>query len=200
MHYNEAKALLDKIHGATFAAMDTVTIPVLRGGKANPMQGKIAKHCNGHRVMLFTNKKSNAYLNKVVRHLQREQKVPATLLNKPVEEMNEQEKKACFSLGPLPWGERVPDSPFIQCKGRYYLQCVFLECGSIEYRAAEDISFHNGDSFVHFRKGELMLKDDIQGLNERSGSEHQGLEKEVIVRTYALDSIVSLRAFHEELV
>lgn len=166
--FNEAKALLDNISGCTFAAMDTVTKPILKGGKSNPMQGRIEKRATGHRIMLFSNKESNGYLNKVRRELEREGKNPDS-----------------FQLGPLPWGERVPNSPFIANKGKYYLQCIFLESGAVDYRL----------------DGEPIAKEAIQGLNERSGAEHQGLESEneVIVRTFSLESIEALRAFNEEL-
>lgn len=166
--YNEAKKLLDSLKGVTFAAMDTVTVPTLKGGKGNPMQGKVEKRCKGHRVMLFSNAKSNGYLNKVRRELEREGKNPDS-----------------FQLGKLPWGQRIEDSPFIEHKGKYYLQCVFLESGAVEYQL----------------DGQPIAKEQVQGLNERTGSEHQGLsdERQVIVRTFALDSIVALRAFHEEL-
>jgi hypothetical protein len=44
-----------------------------------------------------------------------------------------------------------------------------------------------------------LQKDWINGLNERSGSEHQGLDDQVIVRCYSLQSIMAIRAFKEEL-
>ena len=179
MKLDELQALLAQINGATFASIDTVTIPTLKGGKKNPFQGKVAKHCEGHRVMLFTNKKTNAYEAKVRRHLEREGKNPDS-----------------FVLGELPWGKRLPDSPIIEHNGKYYLQCVFLKSGSVEYRAKEFIDCEDG---TWFSAGSRVVATAIQGLNERSGSEHQGLDNEVIVRSYALDSIKALRAFHEEL-
>ena len=184
MDYDSCKALLDRIEGCTFAALDTVTIPVLLGGKKNPFQGKIEKHALGHRVMLFTNQNSNAYLNKVRRHLEAEGKNPDS-----------------FQLSALPWGERIEHSPFIQHKGKHYLQCVFLASGSIEYRAREEI-LTNGFMDIgmsHYPVGHYIPAENIAGLNERSGSEHQGLENEVIVRTFCLDNIKALRAFQEEL-
>jgi hypothetical protein len=176
MDFNQLQSILANIQGCTFAGLDTVTVPVLLGGKKNPMQGKVEKHCLGHRVMLFTNAHSNGYANKVRRHLEKEGKNPDS-----------------FELGPLPWGERLPNSPIIHNKGKHYLQCVFLAAGSIQY-------FRRIDDLDDLRSGLVPIaKDAIEGLNERSGSEHQGLDNEVIVRTYALDSIVALRAFGEEL-
>lgn len=180
MTIDELQALLSNLDGATFASLDTVTKPVLLGGKKNPFQGKVEKHCRAHRVMLFSNKRSNAYENKVRRHLEREGKNPDS-----------------FELGPLPWGKRLPESPIIENKGKYYLQVVFLAAGSVEYRVTDTVIDENNHVLAFPCFG--FPKESITGLNEKSGSEHQGLENEVIVRTYALDSIVKLRAFHEEL-
>ena len=177
--------VLAPINGATFAGLDTVTDVKLLGGQKNPFQGKVEKHCLGHRVMLFTNKFSNAYENMVKRHLEQAGLDPAT-----------------FSVGNLPWGERVPNSPFITCKDKLYLQVVFLEAGSTEYRIKEGeevtlspIAFW--ESGMTIEKQELLN----HGLNEKTGSEHQGLErdKQVIVRTYCIDSITAIRAFGTEL-
>jgi hypothetical protein len=179
MEYNQAQALLSQIQGCTFASLDTVTIPALKGGKANPMQGKVSKHCLGHRVLLYTNQNSSGYENKVKRHLEREGKNPDS-----------------FIMGKLPWGKRIADSPFIENKGEYYLQCCFMNSGSVEYRANQFIDCLDG---TWFREGEVIPATFVRGLNEKSGSEHQNLSDEVIVRTFKLSSIVSLRAFHEEL-
>lgn len=184
MQYEEIKALLSSVEGCTFAALDTVTVPALSGGKANPFKGKVAKHCLGHRVMLFTNQKSNAYLNKVRRHLEREGKNPDS-----------------FELSPRRWGERIPNSPFVQHNGKHYLECVFLEAGESEYRALESFTFPTGDKLQEHttQPDEIIPKDYIIGLPDKSGSEHQGLDDQVIVRTYAIESIVAIRAMGSEL-
>lgn len=186
MKLDELQQLLASFRGATFASLDTVTIPQLLGGKKNPFKGKVEKHCLGHRVMLFTNTNSNAYLNKVRRHLEREGKNPDS-----------------FELSPRRWGERLPNSPIVQHNGKHYLEVVFLESGDVEYRASETILYSpHVDSFdapMCWNAGEVIPKHCIQGLNERSGSEHQGLDDKVIVRCFALDSIKAIRAFHEEL-
>lgn len=169
--------LLAPINGATFASLDTQTEVTLLGGKKNPHQGRIVKRCLGNRVMLFTNKKSPAYENMVKRRLEAAGLDPVS-----------------FNAGNLPWGKRVPDSPFIENKGELYLQCVFLVAGDVKYFLRRNSMFLGVDNF------DPIEKKDIIGLNDRTGSEHQGLErnKQVIVRTYAIDSIVALRAFKSE--
>lgn len=168
MQYTELKTLLDSIAGVSFAAMDTVTDVKLKGGKANPLQGKLEKHALGHRVMLCANKRSNAYENKVRRHLEAEGKNPES-----------------FVMGAPPWGERVPETPFYQHKGNYYLQVVFLESGEVQYR--------------HKETGQIIAKEAIEGLPDKTGSEHQGLESQVIVRAYKVESIKAIRAMGESL-
>lgn len=171
MHYSELKTLLDGINGVSFATLDSLTDVRLKGGKANPLQGKVEKLAKGHRVMLCANKQSNAYLNKVRRHLEKEGKNPDS-----------------FKMQPPPWGERVPNSPFFthtkkgDTEPTYYLQVIFLEngAGEIEYR--------------HKETGEVIPKESIEGLPDKSGSEHQGLSNEVIVRAYKVESLVSVRA------
>lgn len=184
LSFNQAAALLSQIDGCTFAALDSLTVPVLKGGKKNPFQGKIEKAATGHRVMLFSNKQSNGYENKVRRMLASEGKNPSS-----------------FVLSPLPWGERIPESPFIHNNGKYYLQCVFLESGEIEYRATDTIDLQTPDAFQRFHAGTILAAETIQGLKEDDSYIHQGLEPEdaVIVRTYCLDNIVALRAFNEQL-
>lgn len=186
LQFNEAAALLSRVDGTSFAAIDTVTVPVLTGGKKNPFQGKLEKHCKGHRVMLFSNKHSSGYENKVRRALIAEGKNPDS-----------------FELGALPWGERIPESPFIQHKGKHYLQCVFLESGDVEYRATDTIPIGTYDlgPVVIWRQGDIIPKEVISGLKDDESYIHQGLEPNdaVIVRTFCLDNIVALRAFKEEL-
>jgi hypothetical protein len=172
MRQDVIESILAPINGATFATLDTQTEQPLRGGKANPHQGRIVKRCLGNRVMLFTNKKSSGYDNMVKRRLEQAGLDPDS-----------------FECGPLPWGQRVPNSPFIEHRGKRYLQVIFQEAGDVKY-------------FYRRQDGEYfpIEKDDIQGLPLNSGSEHQGLEpsKQVICRTYALDSILAIRAFNDE--
>lgn len=180
MQLAELQGLLESLNGASFASLDTVTVPTLRGGKANPFKDKIVKRCTGHRVILFQNKNANGYENKVRRHLIKEGKNPDG-----------------FKLGPLPWGKRLPNSPIIENNGKYYLQVIFLEAAKeIEYAASDEI---NISPICFYEPGMIIPKGEIKGLDDRTGSEHQGLDSQVIVRTFALESIVALRAFKEEL-
>lgn len=115
MHLQEFNHLLEQLSGCTFVSIDTVTIPELRGGRKNPMKGRIVKIARGHRVMLFTNKNRNAYEAKVNRHRIAEGKTPD------------------FKVAPLQWGRHLPNSPLIEHNGKIYMQMIFYEAGEISY-------------------------------------------------------------------
>lgn len=149
--------LLDKIEGCTFATLDTVTIP----------SPGITKRTTGERVILFTNKHCSGYENMVKRRLQEAGKNPDN-----------------FVLGDLPWGVRVPNSPLIENKGKFYLQCIRLADGQSRY-------------FI----GNREVKDP-SGLMLRGRRTNQGLPKddEVEVCCYRLDHIDRIVLMGDELV
>jgi hypothetical protein len=98
-----------------------------------------------------------------------------------------------FNAGALPWGERVPNSPFISHKDKLYLQTVFLKAGNVAY-------YECFPELVD-RPYYPIEKENIIGLSDKTGSEHQGLERsnQVIVRTYCIDSIMAIRAMGAEI-
>lgn len=112
-----ADIINDSINGATFIALDSTTIPKLRGGKKNEMQGRVQKHTVGSNVMIFQNKNGNSsYSNMVKRRLEKEGKDPET-----------------FALSPRKWGHRIEGTPFIEHKGSHYLEVIFLHAGKTYY-------------------------------------------------------------------
>lgn len=181
MNKDELEQVLSGFEGATFAGLDTETIPTLTGGKSNPFQGKVLKRCLGHSVMLFTNKLTSGYDNMVKRRLKQAGLDPAS-----------------FTMGALPWGKRLDNSPLIVNKDKHYLQCVFLGAGSTEFVALDTIKLNPN---TVWNAGDSIARYMLTGLREETGSEHQGLERDsqVIVRTYALDSIVAIRCMGTEL-
>lgn len=108
-------AILENVNGSSFIGIDTVTVPVLTGGKSNPMQGKVTKKVTGSSVMVYQNKKSNAYENMVNRRLIKEGKDPS------------------FTVGPRTWGERIDGTPFVSHKGKIYLEVIHLKAGKASY-------------------------------------------------------------------
>ena len=110
------KPLFANVSGNTFIALDTVTTPTLKGGKSNPMQGRVTKRMVGANVMVFTNEKSNGYENMVYRRLIAEGKDPSE-----------------FELSERAWGERVPGLPIVEHNGEQYLEVIFLRPGEVTY-------------------------------------------------------------------
>ncbi len=169
MKLAQIHTVLDSINGMTFAGMDTITEVKLKGGKKNPMLGRVTKHTVGNHVMLFTNKKNNAYAAMVKRRLEAEGKDPNS-----------------FTLGELAWGTRVPESPLIEHKGKFYIQTIFIRGGKSTY----------------YLDNTVIEKDLIEGFDDKEvTSGRQGLEDEntVVVRTFALDSIREIRIMGEEI-
>lgn len=115
MQFSTLSQAMSHVSGASFVGIDTKTIPSLKGGKKNPMQGKITKVTTGSSVMVFQNKNTNAYENMVRRRLIQEGKNPD------------------FEVGPRAWGERVKDTPFVSHKGKNYLEVIFLKPGKTQF-------------------------------------------------------------------
>lgn len=157
---NDLRVIFSRLKGAEFISIDTETKVTLRGGKANPQQGRVTKLTMGSNVMVFSNKNSNGYANMVERRLVAEGKDPKS-----------------FELSPRKWGTREIGTPFVMHNGSMYLEVIFLRCGDVYYRL----------------DGKEVPKSMIEGLPEKSDEAEQGgLEDKVIIRTYAVDSIVSL--------
>lgn len=159
------------INGATFVGMDTHTDVPLKGGRKNPMQGRVTKRMLGATVMSFQNKNFSAYEAMVKRRLVAE--------NKPPED---------FKLGERAWGVRVPNMPIVEHfkdgDTKYYLEVIAINSGAV----------------VHYLDGAPIKKEDIIGLPERQEGEQGGLENKVIIRTFAAESITALRIDGKEYV
>lgn len=84
-----------------------------------------------------------------------------------------------FAAQPRQWGTRLPGLPFVTHKGRAYLECKIERALGHEYLAAD---------------GRVLSDDDVTPfLPPRRGSaEHQGVEREILLRDYAVDAIESI--------
>ena len=161
MHYNTAQEALNGLAGGTFVGLDTVTQVKLRGGKKNPMQGRITKMMTGAQVMCFSNTNGSAYDAMVRRRLEQEGKDPES-----------------FELSPRAWGERVPNTSFVEHKGAHYLEVIFLRAGKTTF----------------FLDGGEISREEIEGLDEGAAGEQGGLLNKVVIRTFALENVTALRA------
>lgn len=164
INHEEMEELFSNISGNDFVYIKTETKPSLTGGKKNVMQGKITKS-NEANVVVFQNKKSNGYENKVKSRLIAEGKNPDA-----------------FTLGERAWGTRKPNTPIIEHKGKKYLEVIFLSTYSTEYYIEKANCI------------EEIEKDKIIGLKPSSTDNGQGgLEDAVIIRTLSFDSVKSFK-------
>lgn len=111
-----ARQAFASLAGGTFVGLDTLTSVKLKGGRKNPMQGRVTKRMVGAQVMCFSNQNGSAYEAMVLRRLEKEGKDPAS-----------------FQLSPRAWGERETGTPFVEHKGNHYLEVIFLRSGDVNY-------------------------------------------------------------------
>jgi len=166
---NNIKTIMtENVNGATFISIDTSTDVKLLGGKKNLLQGRVRKITTGASVMVFQNKTTNAYENMVKRRLEKEGKNPGN-----------------FELGPRAWGTRLPNMPFVEHKGEYYLEVIFLSRGKTHYEV----------------DGVITPTNQIEGLNLNNEEGRQGgLDDKVIVRTFKVSSLTKVNVNHQEFV
>ncbi len=164
MKANQLLIAVNSISGASFIGLDTLTEVKLKGGKANPQQGRITKEMSGASVMAFQNKNVNGYEAMIERRLINEGKDPTS-----------------FQLGARAWGTRVPNLPIVEHfkdgNTNYYLEVIFLKPGIVQY----------------FLDAAPIDKKDIIGLDEREEGEQGGLSNKVVIRAFKSDSITALR-------
>ena len=110
--YSYLEETLTDFNGCQFIGLDTKTVVKLKGGKKNPLQGRVIKITEGNNVMVF--KSSVGYINMVNRRLRKE-------------------AKAEFEPQPRRWGTRIKDTPIIEHNGKKYLECIFISPGKTTY-------------------------------------------------------------------
>jgi len=109
--------ILQSVNGASFISMDTTTIPLLKGGKKNPMKDRVRKHNKRANIMVFQNNAgTNGYDNMVKRRLIKEGRNPES-----------------FELSPRKWGKRWTGTPIVEHKGELYLEVIYLTSGKSSY-------------------------------------------------------------------
>ena len=159
---------VETISGAAFIGIDTDSIVSLKGGKKNPLQGRVHKVTLGSTVMCFQNKYTNGYENMVRRRLEQEGKDPGS-----------------FKLSPRVWGTRLPELPIVVHEKdgvvKHYLEVIFMQQGKSHYYLDTP--------------GNIIPRSSIVGLDTPKVSEESqgGLNNKVIIRTYDIESITALR-------
>lgn len=85
---------------------------------------------------------------------------------------------ASFELGERAWGQRIAGTCFVEHNGKHYLEVIFMHAGTSEY----------------LLDGAAIARSAIEGLEDAAAGEQGGLENKVVIRTFALDSVTTLRA------
>lgn len=168
MDYEKLRSFVEGVNGTTFVGLDTMTVPKLKGGKKNTMQGRVEKVTLGANTMIFSNTSCSGYENMVKKRMVAEGKDPAE-----------------FTVGKRAWGTRVGNSCFIEHNGKHYIEVFFISPGETQY----------------LLDGKQIEKADVEGLTETKPSESSqgGIENKVVIRTFAVDSILAVRAKGETL-
>ncbi len=167
---------LQDFKGSRIIGLDTVTEVKLKGGQKNPMQGKVTKVTEKAKVMIFTSGKG--FKNMVNRRLKVQNAGELTTI-----ELFEAIANKEFVPGPRQWGKRIDGTPFVEHKDKLYLECIFLKSGKSTY----------------YLDGQQIEKKEIIGLPEKKEGDQGGLKDKVIIRTFALDSILRVRKSGQEI-
>jgi len=137
------------------------------------MQGRVEKLTENSNIIIYANSEKSGYAEMVKRRMLEEGKDPEE-----------------FQLKPRQWGVRIDQTPFITHNDKNYFECIFVSPGKSSY----------------FLDGEPIDKDDIEGLDAptalsevKEDTQQGGIENKVIIRTYGLESIVSIKLKNEEL-
>lgn len=161
---------LNDFKGAQIISIDSVTEVKLLGGQKNPMQGKIKKVNVGAQMMIFKNAKG--YQNMVNRRLKKQSSDDLTTI-----QLFEAIANSGFEPGPRQWGQRIEGTPFVEHKEKLYLECIFIKSGKSTYLLGD----------------QEIKKEDIIGFPEKTEGNQGGLINKVIIRTFAIDSIIRIR-------
>jgi hypothetical protein len=167
MKLSVAQAIFEDVRGTSFVGIDSETVVsrLKRDEKVQP--GVLTKRTTGSTVMVFAQSERSAYSAQVKRRMEAEGLDPDS-----------------WDSGPLPYGEWMGDSVFIQHTKKgdtdptYYLRVHFVHPGKSEY----------------FLDGQPISKANIVDTSApKIESEQGGQDKKVIPRNYKLDSITAIR-------
>lgn len=86
---------------------------------------------------------------------------------------------ADFTAQPRKWGERVKGTPFVTHNGRVYLECGVQKTLSHEYLMS------CGERLTDLQVAPFQP-------TKASNADHQGVEREIILRDYAIDTLQNI--------
>lgn len=182
MDFNTLTEIVDSVKGVKFASIDTESKVALTGGKKNPFKDRVTKRTVGSQIIL-TNTPENVYSNMVKKRL--------------IEEGKDHTE---FELKPRKWGSRIGNTCFIEHtkdgEEKKYLEAIFIRGGESTY-------FVDG---VETDPATIEgLKIEVEETNLKKNGEEKavqqgGLEDKVVIRTFDINSIISVRVNGEAFV
>lgn len=85
--------------------------------------------------------------------------------------------EADFVAEPRAWGERISGTPIVKHNGEFYLECKVERSIGHQY---------------YDETGNPLSDDDVDAYLPDRGASRQGVEREIVIRDYKLDSIRSI--------
>lgn len=213
---HNVKDVLNTLRGVSFIGLDIETQVKLKGGRKNPMQGRVTKRVTGSTVLVAQNKNTNTYQNMVRNRLagqflaeaMAKAEASKTLLldiltAQEIDELaakieaaleageddRKEQAEEAFTVSARKWGERVPNSPFIK----------HVKAGELHPNYYLDTIWLRAGIVEFFLDGQPIAEDAIEGYEKpeaKEGANVQGglkVENQVIVRSIGLDSILGIR-------
>ena len=175
MEFKTLQEIVESVKGTKFASIDTETPVKLKGGKKNPYQNRVKKRTVGSTIIL-TNTPENVYANMVKKRLLEEGK-----------DFTE------YQMKPRAWGKRIDDTCFIEHQkdgeDKIYLETIFMHGGQSTYYVDDVETDPSTIEGLEYDKEETTLKKDGTEKAVQQG----GLDNKVIIRTYDINSILSVR-------
>ena len=116
MKTNPFERAMKKIDGRPVVfKMDTRTQVTLRGGKSNPMVGRVQKVTKNALAIAYNNSKGSQY---------------AGLVN---DQLRAEGKRDTFVAQPPRWGQRIDGTPIVEHEGDKYVEVVIASPGVVSY-------------------------------------------------------------------
>lgn len=126
------------------------------------------------------NKKGNPYHNLVTKKQESNVFINFNYANSVNKRLVKEGKEADFVPSERVWGSRITGTPLVEHKGAYYVEAGFLT------KNAPKVSYTYDNKEV-----EKELFEDF--LPKSSSSSRQGLEEEVVMRTFKVESVLEMR-------
>jgi len=167
---DEFKMILEARQGEEEVVMVTSTMPAMRKTN-NPFMGRVRKVS---RVVGFINWHYAGEVNE-----QREKEGGFEVVEGGGVRAKEVEQ---FVAKPRKWGERLPNSPFVHHKGKYYLELKVSESVGHDYYLDGEKLDTDSDQLAAIKAF----------FSKKSSASRQGVANMVILRDYALASISAI--------